>query len=151
MPYNYSVILLITTTLAALVSLGTNVLAETMSKPISVIRNFAVLSLSHNPGIAFGIHLPSPFKEILIGLALLLVCIAAYKSRHEKWSALAFGLIIGGAAANLIDRISDGLVTDYVAIGTFPVFNAADACITVGAVLLILESLLHRKKVGSNV
>ena len=61
-----------------------------------------------------------------------------------KLNAAAFGLIIGGALANIADRLPDGLVTDYIQVGTFPVFNLADSCITVGAVLLIFE-MVRRK------
>lgn len=137
--------LLLTAVLAVIACLVFNALAESMSRPIPIFGTFAVLTLSHNDGIAFGVNLPSPLQELLIGVALLLVLFFA---RHAKdpLSQIAFGLIIGGAAANLIDRAIDGRVTDYVAIGTFPIFNAADACITIGAGLLILEGWKTRKK-----
>jgi signal peptidase II len=136
----------LTTAIACILSLAINQLAELIMQPINVIGSFARLTLSHNPHIAFGIPLPYPYKEILIGVALILVVIAAYKARHESWASVAFGMIIGGAAANIIDRLADGTVTDYIAIGTFPVFNTADSFITIGAALLFLDALLHKKK-----
>ena len=48
------------------------------------------------------------------------------------------GLQLGGAIGNLIDRISSGYVTDFISIGTFPVFNVADASISIGVAILIL-------------
>ena len=51
------------------------------------------------------------------------------------------GLILGGAAGNLLDRLSTGEVTDYVHFSFWYIFNAADAAITVGVVLLILSAL----------
>ena len=113
-------------------------------QPVILIPAFLKLQLSHNAGIAFSIAIPSPWEEILILSALTTVCIFAYRSKPDHLKSVAFGLIIGGAIANLLDRLPDGFVTDYVAVGTFPIFNAADACITVGAALLMLEAWLKR-------
>ncbi|MEI8229895.1 MAG: signal peptidase II [Candidatus Peregrinibacteria bacterium] len=115
---------------------------------IPIIGNFAGLQLVHNPGIAFGIAFPPIVQELLIGMALVIVAIMAAKTlRHSKNStyplptthySLAFGLILGGGLANILDRIPDGFVTDFFQVGSFPVFNVADSCITVGVVLLLL-------------
>ncbi|HSK87058.1 MAG TPA: signal peptidase II [Anaerolineales bacterium] len=51
---------------------------------------------------------------------------------------LAMSMQLGGAAGNLIDRLTIGHVTDFISIGTFPVFNVADSSITVGCVVLLL-------------
>ena len=67
---------------------------------------------------------------------------------------IGFALIIGGAIGNLIDRISFGRVTDFLdfhlGIHHWPVFNVADSAITVGVILLILDSVLSERaaKVG---
>jgi signal peptidase II len=61
-------------------------------------------------------------------------------------SQAGFGLILGGALANVVDRFPDGLVTDMIQVGAFPVFNVADSCITVGLGLLLLEIVLKEKK-----
>ena len=125
---------------------------------IPILGAFAGLELSHNPGIAFGVQLPPGFQTALIIIALIVVVVVAVrsvKSRENRakskehylssfLSALyspsvAFGLIIGGALANVIDRLPDGLVTDFIQVGTFPTFNVADSCITVGVVLLLGE------------
>ena len=54
---------------------------------------------------------------------------------------LGCGLILGGAAGNLLDRLTTGEVTDYVHFSFWYVFNAADAAITVGVALLLLSAL----------
>jgi signal peptidase II len=130
--------------IALAASLAGTSLARMMQEPVPIIGRFFRLTLGENPGIAFGLRLPEIAQEALIGTALVLVCIVA-RSAKDTIQRLGFGLIIGGALGNLIDRIPDGLVTDYVAVGTFPVFNVADACITVGAGLLLLDAFLARK------
>ena len=67
------------------------------------------------------------------------VTLLAYRERKHALAQIAFGLIIGGAVGNIIDRIPDGLVTDYFQVGTFPIFNVADSAITIGAALLLLD------------
>ncbi len=119
---------------------------------IAILGSFAGLELSHNPGIAFGLRLPPIVQEILIGIALIIVAVIAIRSaqlsKNSQFSILnsqfSFGLILGGGIANIIDRIPDGLVTDFIQIGTFPTFNVADSCITIGAILLLWESWRHR-------
>ncbi|MDY6867785.1 MAG: signal peptidase II, partial [Chloroflexota bacterium] len=55
-------------------------------------------------------------------------------------------LQLGGALGNLIDRIRFGPVTDFISVGEFPVFNIADACITIGVGLLILSMWLSERQ-----
>jgi signal peptidase II len=63
---------------------------------------------------------------------------------------LGLSLVLGGAAGNLYDRIVRGTVTDFIEVyhGTwsFPAFNVADSAITAGAILLLMDVLLHRHK-----
>lgn len=112
-----------------------------LDAPIPVLGNFARLQYAENPGIAFGLHFPSPFQEILILIALGIVFAVALRSKTVL-SKVGFGLIIGGALGNIADRLIHGMVTDYFAVGTFPIFNVADSCITVGVGILLVESLL---------
>ena len=111
-----------------------------LSSPVPVIGEWFVLKHAENPGIAFGLRIPSPWQEILILAALALVAVIAVKTK-TLLARVAYGLILGGALANVADRIVDGAVTDYVAIGTFPVFNVPDSCISVGVALLLAESI----------
>lgn len=137
--------LLIPVSLAAcLLSLLAGHVAQQLTRPLWFIGSWAGLLLSHNPGIAFGVRLPSPLQEIIILGALSVVVVVALRT-HRHLPLIAFGLIIGGAVANLIDRFMDGVVTDFFRVGTFPVFNVADGCITIGAILLIADALLHHE------
>ncbi len=111
---------------------------------IAVFGSFAGLDRSLNPGIAFSIMLPSGLQTPLITVALLLIVFLALQGRHSRIASVAFGLIIGGALANILDRVADGLVTDFIQVGTFPVFNIADSCITIGVVLLLVDMLMKK-------
>ncbi|MBI1812220.1 signal peptidase II [Candidatus Peregrinibacteria bacterium] len=104
---------------------------------IAILGSFIGLERSFNDGVAFSVHLPA--QGLLVIVALTLVIIAAIRSERTRLNAVAFGLIIGGALGNIVDRLIDGLVTDYVQLGTFPVFNLADSCVTIGVALLALE------------
>jgi signal peptidase II len=53
---------------------------------------------------------------------------------------------LGGAVGNLIDRVTQGYVTDFVSVGNFAVFNVADSCITVGVGVLILGVWLQERR-----
>lgn len=100
--------------------------------------------LVFNPGAAFGIPLPAP----VFPLATVVVLVVVVRSLGDagRGGVLAQGLVVGGALGNLADRVVraepgdpfGGLVVDYVAWGSFPRFNVADAAITVGVALLLL-------------
>lgn len=65
--------------------------------------------------------------------------------REEKLLRFALSLQLGGAVGNLIDRLTQGYVTDFVSVGSFPVFNVADSCISIGAVLLVFSVWLKER------
>jgi signal peptidase II len=99
----------------------------------------------YNTGAAFGI-----FKEggmVFTVLAFVVIgAILYYYPQVERsdWSLrLAMSMQLGGAIGNLIDRLTVGHVTDFISVGTFPVFNVADASITVGCVVLFVGVLLN--------
>jgi signal peptidase II len=82
------------------------------------------------------------FNIIFTILAIVVsIAILYYFPRvpREEWPLrLAMGMQLGGAVGNLIDRLIQGYVTDFVSVGNFAVFNVADASISVGVVVLIL-------------
>lgn len=119
-------------------------LAEGMTRRIALLGPHVGLVLTHNPGIAYGIRIPSPWQELLIGIALVLILLLALREAVLPLTQIGFGFIIGGAIANIVDRAVDGLVTDYIQVGSFYIFNVADSAITIGALLLFL-SLLRRR------
>jgi len=92
----------------------------------------------YNTGAAFGM-----FKEgsmVFTVLAFIVIGLILYYFPHVEsadWPLrLAMILQLGGATGNLVDRLTIGHVTDFISIGTFAVFNVADASISVGAVIL---------------
>ena len=114
------------------------------------------LSLYHarNPGIAFSM-LSSVSDWGLIALTFCIICfvIWLWKNAGPEKSLSRFGflLVIGGAIGNLIDRIRFHYVIDYISfhiddVFSFAIFNLADSFITVGAVLIVLDELLHWKR-----
>lgn len=133
-----------------IVSLLAKLLADAyLTERIPVFGSFAGLQYVLNPGVAFGMRLPSGYQEAIIITALVLVCIVAYRSPKTFLNIWGFGLIAGGAIGNILDRARDGYVTDFFQVGSFPVFNVADSCITVGVFLLLAESLfLHQRNRG---
>lgn len=128
---------------AALVaSLGANALA-TSAVPVGGwwLASGLGLSVIENPGISFGLA-SGVGTGIVTAAAALVLAAAAYALRRS--AGIGLGLLLGGGLANLVDRLGDGHVTDYIALGPWPTFNVADAFVTVGAVL-ILTRLLRRQ------
>jgi len=115
--------------------------AESLTRPIVIVPDVLRFVKHHNAGIAFGITLPEHFQSLIINLALAAVLLLVVRSNRDRVRDIGFGLIFGGGLSNVIDRASDRIVTDFIAVGTFPVFNIPDTCITIGVILLILEGL----------
>jgi signal peptidase II len=95
---------------------------------------------TRNHGVAFG-FLPGSHLVvtilIAIALALLLVYFALHASRRLIW--LPTGMLLGGALGNIIDRLREGSVTDFVKLPLgWPPFNLADAAITLGILILFV-------------
>jgi signal peptidase II len=93
-----------------------------------------------NTGAAFGIF--QGFGDVFTVLAIVVAIAIVYyfpQVPREDWPLrLAMGLQLGGAVGNLIDRVTIGWVTDFVSVGRFPVFNVADASISIGVAVLIV-------------
>lgn len=114
---------------------------------IEVIGSFVELRYARNAGIAFGmLEGSSTIAGILVGIVIvpLLIVLIFMASRGPAW-AVGGGLVLGGAAGNLIDRIGDQTVTDFISVGRWPSFNLADSAITLGALILIGLSLLEHR------
>lgn len=122
-------------------------------QPVEVLGDFLRFTLGYNTGIAFGLSLGgtgSRWLLVLVTLVTMSLIFWLFRSVDEKHKAqiVAFGLIMGGAAGNLLDRIfgSHGVI-DFIDVGLgssrFWTFNIADSGITVGAILLVLASLFE--------
>ncbi|HEX2455592.1 MAG TPA: signal peptidase II [Vicinamibacterales bacterium] len=119
---------------------------------LPIIDGFLDLTHVQNRGAAFGLLNAAdfPYKPlVMIGIAAIaLVAIAAYATQlgfHERLARFGLSLILGGAFGNLIDRAIAGHVVDFVDVywgaSHFWAFNVADAAITVGAVLVLLDMI----------
>ncbi len=97
-------------------------------------------TLSHNSGVAFGLAAGGGTRLILVtALALAVVAYAFSRNPTRSGMWVAAGLLAGGALGNLADRIRAGAVTDYIQIGSWPAFNLADVCVTLGVLMLALS------------
>lgn len=94
-------------------------------------------TLTYNDGIAFGIASGAGPLVILFALVALVALGWFVASAPPGWpTAVAGGLILGGALGNLVDRLTRGEVVDFVSLPAWPAFNLADVSITVGVVAL---------------
>lgn len=114
----------------------------------------------HNPGIAFSLFADGgPLTRVFLHLVIFtsVVIIAAMVVRHahnSRLAGVAFGLILGGALGNLIDRVLYGWVVDFIHVWariggrtiSWPDFNVADAGITCGAILLIISEIMNARR-----
>ena len=108
-------------------------------------------TLMHNPGAAFSFLANEGgwqrwfFAVIAIAVSAVIVLWIKRLQQHEKWQAVALALILGGAIGNVIDRIWLGYVVDFIDVYYehmhWPAFNIADSAITIGVVLIIIDSI----------
>jgi signal peptidase II len=127
-------------------------------QPEAFIPGFWNWTLTHNTGAAFSFLADAGGWQLVFFIALALaislgLAIGLKRTARRDWRvALPFALIIAGALGNVIDRLRFGYVVDFVQwywrSFHWPVFNLADSCIVVGAVLMLLSSFGHKDKVG---
>jgi signal peptidase II len=101
---------------------------------------------SRNTGVAFGLLQDSAaLVGVAVGLAVaaLLVFFARNARRPVLW--LPVGMLLGGAVGNVIDRVREGAVIDFLKLPAWPAFNVADAAITVGVVVLFVVVELNAR------
>lgn len=93
-----------------------------------------------NTGAAFGMlqEFGGVFTVLSILVSIAIIYFYPQVPRQEWPVRLALGMQMSGAVGNLIDRLSHGYVIDFVSVGRFPVFNVADASISMGVVALLL-------------
>lgn len=128
----------------------TNLSPSFFGRRISLIGDYLILYYIKNNGAAFSLFANSIFLVLLIALAIGVIVYLYVRNINTAslWYKLIFGLIIGGALSNLIDRVRHGgYVVDFISFNIpqlnfhFAIFNVADAAISVGVVLLFLTLL----------
>lgn len=115
---------------------------------------FFNLVLARNRGISFGmLHMDNewgPWLLSALALAIVVWLFLWQRRAGSRWIAAAVGLITGGAVGNVVDRIVQQGVTDFLDFhwGTahWPAFNLADSAITVGVALLLAEALFIKRE-----
>ena len=105
-----------------------------------------------NTGAAFGLFqdysLPLTIVALIGVIAILLFALYFYRRPpfyDNPLGKLALGLVLGGTIGNLIDRLHQGFVTDFIDIGRWPAFNIADAAIVIGVILFVYRLLVLTK------
>jgi len=101
-----------------------------------------------NTGVAFGLFQNQNLLFAVLSFIISLVILVFFNKLTEDIGLLklALSMQLGGSVGNLIDRLTIGHVTDFVSVGNFPVFNIADASITIGVALMILGIWLEERK-----
>jgi len=115
-------------------------------KSIAVIPGKFHLTLVLNKGAAFGI-LKDQISFFILLSAAVIIFIVIYLWKNKTGSILtlvASGMLLGGAAGNLADRIMFGHVIDFLDFRIWPVFNIADSAISIGAAILAASVLLRK-------
>jgi signal peptidase II len=114
-----------------------------------VIPHLLKWTYEQNQHGAFGLFGSSPVLLILMALVVLLIFWFSFREAagRSRLVRIAFGMILGGAIGNIIDRVHYRYVIDFIDFyKIWPnIFNVADACITVGVIFLILSSLATRR------
>lgn len=92
-----------------------------------------------NSGVAFG-QLQDGGAIVAAVIAVAVLALLAYFARHgsRPWIWLPTGLVLGGAVGNVVDRLREGAVVDFLKLPYWPAFNVADSAITVGVIVLVL-------------
>lgn len=123
---------------------------------IPVLPFFSLVHV-HNTGAAFSFLADASGWQRYAFLAIGLIASAFMlhllnRHRDEPLMAISLSLVLGGAIGNIIDRLWHGFVVDFLYFHyqsfSFPAFNVADSAISVGAALLILDSLLKTRRHG---
>ena len=122
-----------------------------LSDDIVLIPHWLDITYALNPGAAFSLLTNAPpwvHHWFLIGLsggAIVVLVILLWQNSHPGVINTALALILAGACGNLIDRLSRGMVTDFILMHyyshDYPIFNVADSAITIGVGLLLISSL----------
>lgn len=126
----------------------------TLGESVTLVPKILRLTHIENSGGAFGI-LAGQATLLLVGSAIAVgvVLWMLIGGEVSRFTTLGCGLILGGAAGNLFDRLNTGRVTDYLdlqfwPLNNWPVFNTADAAITLGVVALLLGALRSSERSG---
>ena len=141
----------ITAALVIVIDFITKLVAESAllhTAAVSIFGDWFQLRLVYNRGAAFGLHVGPQSRWVFLAVAVVAIVVLARMSRSspvgDRFRQVALGLVAGGAAGNLVDRIRSARgVVDFldVGIGTlrWPTFNVADIAVSCGAIALAIS------------
>lgn len=118
---------------------------------IVIIPGWLWFTFVENPGAAFGIFPRSGPVIGVLAIAITVVVLTLLRTERPRIEQVAFGLIVGGAVGNIVDRVMrgegvlDGPVIDWIGLWRIPTFNIADASVNVAVALLLIHAWLGRK------
>lgn len=127
------------------------------ARPIELVGDTVRLVLLRNPGAAFSMGTESTVVLSIVATVVVLGLLWFSRRVHSAWWAWGLGLILGGAAGNLVDRyvrapgILQGHVVDFMSVGWWPVFNVADSCLVAGVIVVAVAVLRSIDFDGSRV
>ena len=112
---------------------------------------FSWLHLVHvqNNGVAFGFLAGGGALVVIVTAAVAIALLVFFlRGPDRPWLWLSTGLLVGGAVGNLLDRLLNGSVTDFIKLPHWPAFNVSDIAITIGVIslVLVLESPAARRR-----
>jgi len=121
-----------------------------MARPVNVIGDFIRVYLVHNSGMIWGIPVRSSIVYYVLPIiGIVVVLYIAFKTQSKLY-AICYGLLLGGAIGNLIDRIRLGYVIDFIDMGIknirWPTYNIADLATVIGVLLIIAKEILNPHK-----
>ncbi len=144
--------LVATATIAIFIDFASKIWASIALADNSKQIGSVTLRLVYNHGVVLGIGAYLPAAAIIVLTASIAAAVAFAAWRGSIRPPLAAGLIVGGAVANVADRLTAGSVIDFISIGRWPIFNLADTFLIVGGVLLIfLGSEIEPAPMGADV
>ncbi|MBQ5316167.1 MAG: signal peptidase II [Oscillospiraceae bacterium] len=144
--------------LAAVIDRVTKMLAERFvlgKTEVIKIGELDVLffNITHNTGAAFSSFSgKTAMLSVFTVAALIVMVVYFYRTKSKgRLKTISMGMIVGGGLGNLYDRIAFGRVTDFINLFPFNfVFNFADICVVLGAVLLMIVMLFLEKETGTD-
>ena len=140
--------------IAAANNISADALANGHTKPL--IADVLHLTYLENPGMSFGLLAEHRWVFLSLSTVGILVLFAylIYIKGQDKLLSFSLSLVIGGGVGNMFDRLTLGYVVDFFDFRLFSfwkwIFNFADACVCVGAALMILAVLISYKKEKEN-
>ena len=121
-----------------------------LGSSVTAIPGLLDFTYTHNDGMAFGLG-NDTFRWIFVGITLAVCAILIYlmfkPDFNSKLYNITVAFIVGGGIGNLIDRVVNGYVVDFLELSFFsPICNLADYCITAGTIMLVIYILFFFDK-----